>query len=72
MEIYFAKNSRIIEYSIADGKRIHYFLNDDQVEFNDELIELKEVYTGNHLQRVSLGVEKKFQRNARNKFVEIY
>lgn len=35
LEIYYAKNNQIIEYSISDGKRIHYFLTDDQIELND-------------------------------------
>lgn len=72
MEIYFAKNSYIIEYSIADGKRIHYFLNDDQVEYNNELIDLKEVYTGNQLQRTTMGNVKILKKNAKGNFVEVY
>lgn len=35
MEIYFSKNSQIIEYTICDGKNIHYFLANDQIELND-------------------------------------
>ena len=32
MEIYYAKNNCIIEYVVGDRKKIHFFLNEDQIE----------------------------------------
>lgn len=35
MEIYYAKNTQIIEYIISDSRTVHYFLSADQIELND-------------------------------------
>lgn len=72
MEVYYAKNNQIVEYAMGEGRSVHYFMAEDQIQLNDEAMGLKEIYSGKQLQRITGKTQVLMQRNAKGNFVKMF